>query len=389
MGQDGQSDDNGNMIMGQSGMSGNMVGGQSLDEIVSMNAKAMRRQSMPHQFGGNQNTMPTDMRRISMMDYGSGSPAGSMGNFHFDPNAGISQGGMMSEDVVTTQGQGQQGNHTPRQSQGDLSLNTSFANAAQNYNAMMAPNTYQSPAQHQTNFDMTMSSPYIDSGMNMQMDYNVDQNLGNSTAGDATQMNMYQQPQFTQTIMSSPMHPSGSRSAHSTSGQQQDAGGPSSMSSSYAGTSHGSKNTMQNASRAQSLHVADSTSPHHSGDVTPMSQPSAGAQREYSHGGFSGQPQHPRPGSVQDRGMQRSMPSNQNVSQVYDGVNGPLPVNASNYNPNNQGFDWSAGEQGWPSTMVGRPHMQTSYKNAYSSSGFDMLGVLVRAPLVLVNWSRD
>lgn len=28
--------------------------------------------------------------------------------------------------------------------------------------------------------------------------------------------------------------------------------------------------------------------------------------------------------------------------------------------------------------MINRPHMQSAYKNAYSSTGFDMLGVLVR-----------
>jgi hypothetical protein len=29
--------------------------------------------------------------------------------------------------------------------------------------------------------------------------------------------------------------------------------------------------------------------------------------------------------------------------------------------------------------MTGKPHMHSQYKNAYSSTGFDMLGVLVRS----------
>ena len=59
----------------------------------------------------------------------------------------------------------------------------------------------------------------------------------------------------------------------------------------------------------------------------------------------------------------------------------PNPVNGydpAKYNPNNQGFAWETPEGGWPSTMVGRPHLQSGYKNAYSSTGFDMLGVLMR-----------
>jgi len=62
----------------------------------------------------------------------------------------------------------------------------------------------------------------------------------------------------------------------------------------------------------------------------------------------------------------------------YNGINGPLPVNLDNHNPSNQNLPWPAPEGGWPSTMVGRPHAQSQFKNAYSSTGFDMLGVLMR-----------
>ena len=56
------------MVMGQDGMGGGMAGGQSLDDIVNQNAKAIRRQSMPHTFGGSPNHMDPGMRRISMME---------------------------------------------------------------------------------------------------------------------------------------------------------------------------------------------------------------------------------------------------------------------------------------------------------------------------------
>lgn len=32
---------------------------------------------------------------------------------------------------------------------------------------------------------------------------------------------------------------------------------------------------------------------------------------------------------------------------------------------------------GWPSTMSGRPHTQTKYKDAYAPSGYDLLSILV------------
>ena len=111
-----------------------------------------------------------------------------------------------------------------------------------------------------------------------------------------------------------------------------------------------------------------------------MSQPISGASHGQAQSGFQAQPQHPAPGSRHDVGMHnasRQEIAMANSSQSYDGVNGPVPVNASEYNPNNQGFKWEVPEGGWPSTMVGKPHNQTSYKNAYSSTGFDMLGVLV------------
>jgi hypothetical protein len=33
---------------------------------------------------------------------------------------------------------------------------------------------------------------------------------------------------------------------------------------------------------------------------------------------------------------------------------------------------------GWPSTMHGRPHTDTKYKDAYAPSGYDLLSILVR-----------
>ena len=68
--------------------------------------------------------------------------------------------------------------------------------------------------------------------------------------------------------------------------------------------------------------LTNTSSPGHSGGVTPMSQRSSTqpGQRSVS---FQGQPQNPTPGSHQDRGVG-------NVSQAYDGVNGPVAVSSAN-----------------------------------------------------------
>lgn len=360
------------MMMGQDAMGSGMVGGQSLDEIVNQNTKAMRRQSVPHHFGGSPNDMGPDMRRISMMDFGSGSPASPEGNFQYDPHAAMNQSSMMSGNGTPAQNQRQR-SHSRRQSHTELALNTNFANTSQSYNSMMNSNSaYQSPAHPQSGFDMAMERPYIDPGINMQMEYNVEQNLGNVTGGEMSQMNVYNQPQFNQSMMSSPMHASGSQStAHAAQGPSQDPGGSSGMNPQYSGHTNSSRDTLRHISRRQSLQMPSMSSPVHSGGLTPMSQPASAGPQNNANAGFQAQPQHPQSGSQQDRGLH-------NVASTYDGVNGPLPVNAANYNPNNQGYAWEAPEGGWPSTMVGKPHMETSNKNAYSSTGFDMLGVLVR-----------
>ena len=190
-----------------------------------------------------------------------------------------------------------------------------------------------------------------------------------------TQMNLFSQPQFGQPMMSSPIHPGNSQSTvHSAQGPSQDPGGGIGLNTQFSRHTSASSGTARNTSRRQSLQIPTMSSPVHSGGVTPLSQPPSATPQDQGNMGFPRQPQHPQPGSREDRGMG-------SPSQAYDGVNGPLPVNAANYNPNNQGFKWETPEGGWPSTMVNKPHQQTSYKNAYSSTGFDMLGVLVRSSI--------
>ncbi|KAK5172879.1 uncharacterized protein LTR77_003000 [Saxophila tyrrhenica] len=370
----GQGDSNGGdmMMMGQESMGGGMVGGQSLEDIVNQNAKAMRRQSRPQQYGGSSNNMDPNMRRVPMMDYNASS-ASPMGNYQFDPNAVMHQESMMGNVGTPAQQDAQAQNHSRRQSRDNLALNTTFADTAAGYPTMMNPHSaYQSPAHPQSGMDMGMASPYVDQGVNMQMDFNVEQNVAHSTPSDVPQMNLFNQPRFSQTMATSPMHTGGSQaSPQPTQRPAQNVRTGSGMSSHYSGLPNSTRATPGHLSRSHSLQIPSMASPAQGNDVSPMSQPVSAPGESSSNMNFPGQPQHPVPGSRQDMGMGDS-------TNVYDGVNGPVPLSRTQPNPNNQGFKWETPEGGWPSTMAGRSHMQTSYKNAYSSTGFDMLGVLMR-----------
>ncbi|RMX96090.1 hypothetical protein D0867_13269, partial [Hortaea werneckii] len=355
MGGDGMGGDS----MGGDGMAGDLVGGQSLDEILNGNAKSSRKQSLPRQYSQNMGRMSSDMRSVSMMSFGTGSPAGPMGEY-FEPSAGSSMmPGASSNNPQqrVPQKASHSANVSRRQSaENGLALNTNFGNTPQNFGNMMGSNS-------------AFASPHASGGMGMGMSV---EGLGGQMMDDPMSMNTYNQPQYSTSAMASPMHPSAQPSAPNPGarGATNDIAsrGGSTPFSSNVLNSDG--NSVRNAlSRSHSLHLNDGQSP--AAQATPpMSQSGpAPVPQPPVNQGFRGQPQYPAPGSRQDVGMANSN---------FNGVNGPLPVNATNYNPNNQGFPWEAPEGGWPSTMINKPHMHSSYKNAYSSTGFDMLGVLMR-----------
>ncbi|KAF2214354.1 hypothetical protein CERZMDRAFT_110684 [Cercospora zeae-maydis SCOH1-5] len=393
-------------MMGQDGMGG--MGGQSLDDIVNQNAKMIRRQSMPvgQNYGSSPHHLNPDMRRISMMDYGSGSPAGSMSSFQYDPSSAMDHSGFASGGVTPTAvSQPPQRTHSGRRpSHGDLSLDTTnFQNNQQNYTSMVAPTSAMatSPAHPSTSMDIggMQASPYIDANMGMNMeDYGVDASgLSSTMTQDPMQMNLYNQSQFSTSAFNSPLHPTQQQQPGGVTPQSgrlssHDPGGGSGQHSQYGPQNSSQPSTVRQLSRTQSLQVPDhlsspahGASPHSAtpgsghtsshGSRPPLHSHTTSHASPHSNappaGGFPGQPQHPVPGSHDDRGMNRHRAQ-------YDGINGPVPVKAQNHNPNNQNFPWEMPEGGWPSTMSGKPHMQSVYKNAYSSTGFDMLGVLMR-----------
>ncbi|KAK0250534.1 hypothetical protein LTS09_014381 [Friedmanniomyces endolithicus] len=359
------------VMMGQEG--GGHDGGraQSLDDIVQQSGTSMRRQSMPQGYGTEARQADHDMRRMSMMNYNNGAqPPGPMSGFGYGHNGDVDQSGMIMGPSPTHPGQTRsRGIQSRRESGDELNLNINYGPAQhQSYNPM----SYAAQPPSQGTLDMGMP-PYIDGNTGMMMSYGVHNPPGNNSGQDAMDMQMYNRPQVGHAIVGSPQHQVPQQSlpnVNRSGGQDQGlSSGPNTQFGNLAPQSGGS--TMKPPSRHHSLHSIENPSPAPTSAPTKQPEPSGEQPQSQPHSGYPGQPQHPEPGSAEDRGMG-------NTNQRYGGINGPYPVDPADYNPNNQGFAWEPAPGGWPSTMVGRPHMQSSYKNAYSSTGFDMHGVLMR-----------
>lgn len=270
------------------------------------------------------NNYSPGVRRInSMMDFnGNRSPAEAMNSYPFNPGMNMDQTGSMSGNTPTTQS-GQVPIQNRRQSgNNELNLNTNFSSTSQNYGAMMNQNSaYASPA-HQPSLDIDMNSPYLDPSLAMQMDFSLDQNgmgnnvgnmgngmavslgnnmrtgldpgmsgnMGNNMGGNMNgmgggmgnmgnnansnlggnlgantediQMPMYNQPQYNQNVVASPIHQGTPQdpSVGSTRVSSQDATALSGSSSQYGRKSQRPSMPHQ-LSRSQSNHVSSAASP--------------------------------------------------------------------------------------------------------------------------------
>lgn len=347
------------MILGSSSMNApNMVGGQSLDDIVSHNEKVIRRQSMPQQqYGSNQGQVDADMRRMTMMDFSSGSSGGPLDNFQFDPNTSMGQDDLGA--MSSTMGQSNRQPVRKRASAANLTIDPQFDGGNSSYGGM----AYQSPAHPNNNLDMDMTSPYLSAEMGMTMDFGNGTNMENMMDQQDQQMNMYsQQSPFQSSMMNTPTQTTNIN--NSVQNQAQNSGGGRFQ---YGPTlqRQDSESTQRQAlSRAQSMNMQDMT-PQPSLQRTPSAQFTSQQSKSTD---FSPRSQHAQSGSVQERPLNpdRSM-SNMSITQPYSGSRVPS-------------FDQQpSAESAASAALVRRPStQQNAYKNAYSSSGFDMLGVLMR-----------
>lgn len=326
-------------VMNQDEMSPSMMGGHSLDDIVNQNSKAMRRQSVPiHYSSGRQPDLEGDMRRVSMLEF-SGAAPGQLDQFQFDPaTAAPNMENMMSVgDAFARRSNSYQ---RRRPSAGDLSLDTRLHNSQASFANMPAPGSYASPLAPTTGMDMSMTSPYAPSALPMSMDM-TDPSLSMMNTSDGTPMNMFSQPQFASPMMGSPIAQDFADSMHPLPDPGGSAG-PGSMDLNVGSEPQSMTPDLRRDSQEHSApHSAHSSRPQNGNGHNPM-------------------PQAPEPNAARN------------------GTYGPERQIPAAVTPIGQQLPWATPPGGFPSTMQNRPHMETQFKNVYSSTGFDMLGVLMR-----------
>jgi hypothetical protein len=324
--------------------------------------------AMQMDYSLDQNDMSNDMSAMSAnmggnmgngMGNNMGNNMGNMGNGmgnNMGNMSSMGNGMNMASNMGANMGGNMPGNMAGNMSQG---MNNGMGNGMGNLSANMG------------NMGNMSTSASMSGNMATSMSNNMSNNMG--SGADDMHVPMHSQAQYNQNLGTSPMHPG--------TPQGRPVGPPRLASqTSASGSQHGGKSQrpslLHQLSRTQSSQSFAAPSPQHNAtgitsDSQQLKRPQQDRSQQHSNGGFQGQIQNPQPGSKQDRGMGNS-------ADNFDGVNGPLPLKPSQYNPNNQNFPWVPEGGAWPSTMVNKPHMQSAYKNAYSSTGFDMLGVLVR-----------
>ncbi|KAF1946441.1 white collar-1 transcript variant 2 [Clathrospora elynae] len=319
------------MDMAGGGMDGyDMVEGQSLDSIVTQNDKDNRRLSMPVYARRQQMNMGNpDPPRLGVMGFGDPNDT-SMDGYQFDMSSAAMDSMMRSNTTFPrTAGATQNNRNAP-------------------YSAMTAPSSaYASPMHQKSSLDMDMSS-YANGMLDMDDSLNM----------MPTNMNMYPGTQFNAPMLHSPVN--------------QDFCGPRSNPS-----------QENNAPSMQSLDQFKRPSM----SITPEAK----SARSSFLGRSESQDQQSMRSNSRPESDQRSsidVPTRMSLSSLRNqqpATQDPtqdlaqdLPKDILNKQLQHGKTPWSPPEAAFPPTKHHDPYDKTQFKNVYSSTGFDMLGVLMR-----------
>ena len=322
-------------IMSPNGMDGSglMGGGPTLDDIISQNNKDLqqelqRRRSFHHSqsYGGTGRAMQEpDSRRSSMLEFGSGSNSDLEG-FQFDPSPVQSNNAMHRPGNIAQRRLDSQ--RARRQlSNESLALNTSFPNMATSYTPVSSSSPYGQSLNSSNSLSYDIPDAYMSNNMLMGIDYST--HSLDSCNGNITPRQTYGQNNYTGGLSNSPLQQD---LQTSTSGQMHDPGGG----------GLGQQDlmekipNMQMSDQMQNLQVN-------------LSQP---------------------PNSMTNASSAMQICGPQGFAE-FDAPPKPKPT------PN---LDISTNAEGQPFQGQNNAGQQVvpQYRNAYSSSGFDMLGVLMR-----------
>ncbi|CAO2656172.1 Nn.00g049750.m01.CDS01 [Neocucurbitaria sp. VM-36] len=323
----------------------NMVEGQSLDSIVAQNDKENRRRSMPVYARPQQMQADSpDTRRLSMMNFGdpSGAP---VDNFQFDMPATVELEGMMPNNTpFSGPTSNMQNDRVPAD---DLVINTQFQSQNSPFSTMAAPGSaYASPMHQKGSLDMDMS-PYP-STMSMPLD------MDDSLTMVQTDMNMFPTSQYSAPMLESPMNQEFARPLPAV-------------------LQDNNVSAIQSTDRFQNLSSSNTPEALSAGSGFPSR---AGSQDQNSFRSNSRPESEQR--STNSVPTQMSLTSLKNQQPIAQNPAQNMSKETINKQLNELKLPWAPPAGGFPSTMHSNPHMKTQFKNAYSSTGFDMLGVLMR-----------
>lgn len=321
-------------MMGSNGMdTSGMIGGQTLDEIINQNNKELlRRRSYNHMnsYGSSEASQDHDPRRTSMMEFGSGSNSDLEG-FQFDPAPNRTSPGMHRPCNIAQRRLDGQAARRPESNE-NLALNTHFQNLSSNYSPIPTSSPYPQSLNPSDSLNMDITGTYLPNTMLMGLNYSGG-GMEHDDNEEVGPMAMFPQGSFTANVTSSPLQ---QNMTNSLRGPAQDPGG---------GNTNGHADheaakkipNMQMSDQMQNLQVNLSQTSMPMQDASPI-------------------------GQINGLSDFRSPPK-------------PQPTASLDTSSVANGIAFANGETAKePSTQQVIPH----YRNAYSSSGFDMMGVLIR-----------
>ena len=321
-----------------------LMGGQTLDEIINQNNKEMqrRRSSYHHSQTFPQTRLPHDQdpRRTSMLEFGGSANNSELEGFQFDPSA-VQQNAGLPQPPNIAQRRVDNPNTRQRNSSDDLALNTQF-HIGHGYSPITSASTYPHSGLNHTDSigSLDMSPSYLSNSMLMGMDFSAG-GLSRENSADMGGMNIFNQAHFSPNMTASPLQQDIPTSLR---GSIQDPGGGGIDNNSEALLNKGPQLQMTDPISSLSIDIGQqSISRQDAGRPSQLQAPSS-----YSE---SSKPQPPPPPPPPPPSQPAA--ANLDVSNV-----GEISISE------NDG--------------MGTQSVTPQYKNAYSSTGFDMLGVLMR-----------
>ncbi|KAL8996477.1 MAG: hypothetical protein Q9169_004027 [Polycauliona sp. 2 TL-2023] len=325
-----------------------LMGGQSLDEIILQNSKEMQRRQSFHQ----SQHFPTARlpinrdppRSSSMLEFGGGGGNnGELDAFQFDPSA-VHHNQAMQRPPHLAQRRINSQPPQRRDAPDDLALNTHFQNMGSGYNAMNSASPYPASGYDQSDpmSGLDMTTNYMNNNMLMKMSFSSG-GLHRESSGEMSSMNMFSPTSISPHLSTSPLQQDIPQAMRNS--MQDPGGGPMDHNVGDLGMSNSAHLQMEDSISNVPLEMRQQQS--------AIVHPAEAAQQLQSRPDVS-EKLDPAPQQQQQQQLQQQTTSSHLEIATMD----DQPIS--------------------PSQNMAAQSVIPQYKNAYSSSGFDMLGVLMR-----------